>query len=551
LRARNPRAALATVVAEGFLGRLAFGMLGFALPLYALSLGISIAQIGLLVSLRTVLVLPLKPVAGWLSDRIGIRTVYLFGAFARVIAAAALLVVDGFLGLMFVRALQGASAAGRDVASLGVIARDAEARIGSAYSWYSSAKHVGGVAGAGLAGVIIAASGGAYGMLFALILALSVLPTAAAWIGLREVPDESPDEPVSDPRETVDEGEAEGEPVGAGRVAGVFSLLRELSGPASVGALVATSAYMVHGLFPVLATEYVGLSAAQAGIIYSLSAAVFLVTGPVFGWVIDRHGRLPGIAWRSAANVGSSVLYLASPTFVGLAAARSVDDSGKAAFKPAWASAVAEIAAADKPRRGRRLGALDTSQSLGEAIGPALAGFLWQTGGIVALFGVRIAIAVVAEIAALRVFGELKGRRGVRPRPSPTATAVAYLAPPTLALTATAAWLGYASGWGTSSIPPANLALAGGVALFGIVAGALAGGATAAAERRAVAREREEALGALAHDLRAPLTVIRGETELVLSQDDTPAEERRRSSATVTDEVDQIDHLLRRRHPGK
>ena len=308
---------------------------------------------------------------------------------------------------------------------------------------------------------------------------------------------------------------------------------------------------MVYRLFPVLATEYVGLSEAQAGIIYSLSAAVFLITGPVFGWVIDRHGRLPGIAWRSAANVGSSVLYLASPTFVGLAAARSVDDSGKAAFKPAWASAVAEIAAADKPRRGRRLGALDTSQSVGEAIGPALAGFLWQTGGIVALFGVRITIAVVAEIAALSVFGELKGRRrGLRPRPSPVTTAVAYLAPPTLALIVTVACLGYTSNWGTSGLPPANLAIVGGVALAGIVAGALAGGATAAAERRAVAREREEALGALAHDLRAPLAVIRGETELVLSQDDTPAEERRRSSATITEEVDQIDYLLRRR-PGK
>ena len=63
-------------------------MVSFAFPLYALSLGLSLAQIGLLVSLRTVLVLPLKPVAGWLSDRIGVRTVYMFGAFARTVAAA-------------------------------------------------------------------------------------------------------------------------------------------------------------------------------------------------------------------------------------------------------------------------------------------------------------------------------------------------------------------------------------------------------------------------------------------------------------------------------
>ena len=50
---------------------------------------------------------------------------------------------------------------------------------------------------------------------------------------------------------------------------------------------------------------------------------------------------------------------------------------------------------------------LDTSQSVGEAIGPALATILWQSGGVFALFGVRIVIAVVAEILALRVFGEL------------------------------------------------------------------------------------------------------------------------------------------------
>jgi tetratricopeptide (TPR) repeat protein len=45
--------------------------------------------------------------------------------------------------------------------------------------------------------------------------------------------------------------------------------------------------------------------------------------------------------------------------------------------------------------------------------GPALAGILWQTGGAFALFGVRIAIAIVAEISAIAVFGEL---RNFRPR---------------------------------------------------------------------------------------------------------------------------------------
>jgi hypothetical protein len=52
-------------------------------------------------------------------------------------------------------------------------------------------------------------------------------------------------------------------------------------------------------------------------------------------------------------------------------------------------------------------------QEIGEIAGPALAGILWQTGGVFLLFGVRIAIAIVAEISAIAVFGEL---RNYRPR---------------------------------------------------------------------------------------------------------------------------------------
>src|SRR5215211_5841666 len=187
LRARNPRAAMATVIAEGFLGRLTFGMVSFALPLYALHLGLSLSEIGILVSIRTVIALGLKPVAGWASDRVGVRAVYLAGTFARVLAAAALFFADSLLTLTLVRFFQAASAAGRDVASLGAIARDADNRVGTIYSWYASAKHVGGVA---VAGLVISSADDGFGILFVLVLVMSVLPTAAVWFGLREVRDE-------------------------------------------------------------------------------------------------------------------------------------------------------------------------------------------------------------------------------------------------------------------------------------------------------------------------------------------------------------------------
>ena len=40
-----------------------------------------------------------------------------------------------------------------------------------------------------------------------------------------------------------------------------------------------------------------------------------------------------------------------------------------------------------------------------------MAGILWQPCGVFALFGVRIAIAIVAEISAIIVFGELQNFR--------------------------------------------------------------------------------------------------------------------------------------------
>lgn len=494
IRSTNPRAAIATIYAEGLVGRLAFSIVSFAMPLYAKALGMSLAQIGILISVRTIFVLPFKPLAGWLADRVGTRAVYLAAIMARTLSAVVLVFAFDFWSLMAVRLLQGASSAGRDVVSLGVIARDAQAKVGSRFGWYSSAKHVGNLAGSGAAGLLIAAFGGRFSTdsfrpLWIIVFGLSIVPLVVAWFGLKEVRDPQPaDTPstqsvASTPvglealsanrhasapvlAELLEVGPERGHrrPLGqAARLlrAQLLKLLGELRdarhalrrvdapreapgvahevvvatspatrwrsslsagmsglwGAATVGMLVSSSAYMVHGLFPILATEYAGLNEAQAGVIYMLSGFAFVAAAPTFGWLIDRRGRGLGLALRSICNIGSSVLYVAFPSLAGVAAARVVDDSGKAAFVPAWASLVAEISRDDPVRSGQRIGALDTAATVGEAIGPALATFLWQTGGVVLLFGARILISIGAEVAAIRVFGEMPNFRLPRIRP--------------------------------------------------------------------------------------------------------------------------------------
>jgi predicted MFS family arabinose efflux permease len=105
---------------------------------------------------------------------------------------------------------------------------------------------------------------------------------------------------------------------------------------AGIGFAISGTGHMLSTLFPVLAVEYAGLTAAQAGLLYSISAAVALL-GPAFGWLSDHVSRRLVLQTRGIANVLSSALYLVAPSFAGFAAGKAVDDAGKAAFRPAWA----------------------------------------------------------------------------------------------------------------------------------------------------------------------------------------------------------------------
>jgi phospho-acceptor domain-containing protein len=58
-------------------------------------------------------------------------------------------------------------------------------------------------------------------------------------------------------------------------------------------------------------------------------------------------------------------------------------------------------------------------------------------------------------------------------------------------------------------------------------------------------------LGDLTHDLRGPLTVIRGEVQLVLGKEGVDSEERGHSGAAVLEELERIDETVRRRREAR
>jgi MFS family permease len=84
---------------------------------------------------------------------------------------------------------------------------------------------------------------------------------------------------------------------------------------------------------------------------------------------------------RSASNTVSSLVYLFAPNFTGVLVGRSLDDMGKAAFRPAWGALMAQVAACDKRRRARAMSIMSMGEDAGEILWPILAGFLSGDGG--------------------------------------------------------------------------------------------------------------------------------------------------------------------------
>jgi MFS family permease len=391
-RSRSASPALAALVAEGFLSRLSFGLVSFALPLFGHRLGMSLAEIGLLVSFNLVVAIPLKPAGGWMADRIGLKTAVVIAIALRSGVSALLIMAQAPWQLFAIRALHGVSIAIRDPATAATLAEQGGSKaVASSFAWYQTAKTLAGSLGKAASGLALAVTGGSFRLVFAVAFALSILPLGVVARYL---------------------------PRPAGKVASASELVTpELVTPAppprprrrdprllryfGLGFLVTGSAYMLSNLFPLLATEYAGLSEAEAGALYLLATAAAL-SGPIFGWLADHRGPKLVLSIRSAANVASSLLYLFAPNTAGFAAGRVLDDTGKAAFRPAWGAVMAS-ASADGTRRARTMGWLTMGEDAGEVAGPIVAGVIWAAWGAPALLVARAAVAAVAEVYALRV----------------------------------------------------------------------------------------------------------------------------------------------------
>src|SRR5919108_5288976 len=119
---------VAAICAEQFASRFGFGMVGVALPLYALALGMNTAEIGLLYTLRTSTTVLVKPVMGWAADRFGRKPTLVLAVVLRCVVGLLLVFATQPWQLYLVRVLQGTLSAARDPSSVALIAEHGDKR---------------------------------------------------------------------------------------------------------------------------------------------------------------------------------------------------------------------------------------------------------------------------------------------------------------------------------------------------------------------------------------------------------------------------------------
>lgn len=380
----NP--SLTIVIIEGFFARLGFGVITFALPFFALSLGMSFAEIGLLAATRLIAAIIFKPIMGQAADRFGKKNVYAWSIAGRTLVGVLLIFATQPWMLFTIRIFHGVTTAARDPSSAFLIAEHGQQEnIASAFAWYGTAREAGAAIGFLVAGFLLTYSGDNYPLTFSFSVLTSLIALFIVLVFVKE--NKVANEKKQSNNNSVSDN--------SGKIKWI-----EI---ATFGLFAAFTGSMVTNLFPVIATEVGQLSKAETSVIVSISTLVIIFAGPWFGWLSDHVSRKLVLSIRACVNALSSILYIVSPNFLGICAARISDDAGKAAFRPAWGSLMAEISHAKKEQRGKTIANMDTAQSIGEALGPVVAGILWDNAGIVWLFLVRILFSILTEFYAILI----------------------------------------------------------------------------------------------------------------------------------------------------
>jgi len=367
------------------LGSLAFGILGFVLPIYGKQLGASAMEIGGLFSVFSIMTVLFRPVVGWALDRMG-RKVFFVAAWLAYAAAMALFALAGNLfSLYLARLVQG---------------------IASSFCWISAYTIATDVASTGGRGNAVgrvdeaSAQGALYGALIGFTV-LSFLPLLTGWrvlfgayalmalvgagLAWKNVPETRPAQSVRAPSPQS------------------FSwpLFRLMI----IVFVTGLSTAMIGPLLLIFLQDRFTTQVETLALAFIPSALVYSFLPSHMGRLSDRFGRVPLMAMGLAASGLVSLLLPGLTSLVWLIALWVVEAIGLTAAAPAQEALVADLTGKDV--RGTGYGLYTFAASVGATFGPLIGGWLYDAAGHATPFYLN---GIVLLAGTLAVWVLLRGK---------------------------------------------------------------------------------------------------------------------------------------------
>ena len=374
------------------------------LPLFALSLNATPAEIGWIVMASTIPGILISYPAGALSDHLGKRRVLLASLVVFATAPFLYLVIETAWQLMAVRFYHGfATAIFGTVASAAIAERytsDRAARL----STYSSVTIVGRSIAPFLGGTLISLAS-----FDAVYIACAISGVLALAAGLLLHPQGVRRQTLAPVGSVLAQRDDTPPPTKKRELPHFWSSLKTVLRDRGIMlvSLVEAAQYLVFGAieaFLALFAASLGIPAWQIGVILGVQLLSIVFTKPLMGRVSDRIGRrrviLPGLLIGAA----SVVLLPYFPNFIGLSMLSLAFGLGFATVTSSTAALVADLTR--NGRYGASMGVLRTVMDVGQSIGPVLTGFMVGVAGYGSAFTLLAAILAGAALMLGLLFRE-------------------------------------------------------------------------------------------------------------------------------------------------
>ena len=370
---RNPR--IAILFTSLFIVMVGFGIVIPVLPFYARSLGASSVDMGLLMTIFSLMQFLCAPFWGTLSDRIGRKPVLIIGMLGHGVSFILFGIADSMWLLFVSRVIGGVLSSATLPSTFAYIADvTTDRQRGSGMGMLGAAMGLGVIFGPAIGGLL---AGMSLSAPFFAAAAVSLLDTAFIYFFL---PESLPQARGVRPDTLRPEQRGGGHAPQRGPQIG--PMVRSLAGPIGFPLILAfLSSFAVaalEGIFAFWIQDEFGYGASEMGIIFvAMGITMVVVQGGIVGRLINAIGDELVIRAGLVLTAAGFLLILLSSNLVEIIAYGILWDIGTALLRPSLATIISKRAPGGQ---GAAMGLQGSFDSLGRIAGPLWGGFIYQHG---------------------------------------------------------------------------------------------------------------------------------------------------------------------------